>query len=313
MSPRTYATREMKCLLISSSTDETSQLFVARHGPVCQRIDADIDSITDVCLSSEQIGSLAISSDISAIYWRKPFAPEDASGEAASNFERANRKYLLKSFCRIAARKGCWMLVDPDYESWVPRPVQLVEAATYFQVPHWTIGSGANICLDRPRVVKSLVPLPVDGRSFLSTQRIPPNSNLAPEYTWYVQDCVEASSDITVLYCCGKQWAYELDRSRLGDQVDWRLFGDNHRSTSWKHIQLNIAEHEAIHSYMQTLPLNFGRLDFLRDRNGVLWFLEVNPNGQFAWLDPDDKLGMLGWIFDCAIAPPLGWNRTNRR
>jgi len=36
----------------------------------------------------------------------------------------------------------------------------------------------------------------------------------------------------------------------------------------------------------------FGRLDFLRDKEG-LWFLELNPNGQFAWLDPVGTQGVL--------------------
>ncbi len=37
----------------------------------------------------------------------------------------------------------------------------------------------------------------------------------------------------------------------------------------------------------------FGRLDFLWDKEG-LWFLELNPNGQFAWLDVDGREGLIG-------------------
>lgn len=32
------------------------------------------------------------------------------------------------------------------------------------------------------------------------------------------------------------------------------------------------------------LGLKFGAFDFIRDANGVYWFLEVNPNGQWAFV-----------------------------
>ena len=35
---------------------------------------------------------------------------------------------------------------------------------------------------------------------------------------------------------------------------------------------------------MNELDLNYGRLDFIEDKEN-LYFLEVNPNGQFGWLD----------------------------
>jgi len=38
-------------------------------------------------------------------------------------------------------------------------------------------------------------------------------------------------------------------------------------------------------------------MDFLR-ANGVLWFLELNPNGQFAWLDPAGENGLLDAVAD---------------
>jgi hypothetical protein len=43
---------------------------------------------------------------------------------------------------------------------------------------------------------------------------------------------------------------------------------------------------------MERTGYSFGRLDFLKV-DGELWFLEVNPNGQFAWLDLDRKSGLI--------------------
>ena len=47
---------------------------------------------------------------------------------------------------------------------------------------------------------------------------------------------------------------------------------------------------------MPEAELEFGRLDFLL-ADGRECFLEVNPNGQWAWLDLDGKEG----IFDAVV------------
>ncbi len=44
---------------------------------------------------------------------------------------------------------------------------------------------------------------------------------------------------------------------------------------------------------MKEAHLDFGRLDFSIDKAGKIWFLEVNPNGQFAWMDLDGRAGIL--------------------
>jgi D-alanine-D-alanine ligase-like ATP-grasp enzyme len=50
---------------------------------------------------------------------------------------------------------------------------------------------------------------------------------------------------------------------------------------------------------MRELGLRFGRIDLLaNDLNlGKFWFLEVNPNGQWAWLDLEQRNG----LFDAVI------------
>ena len=45
---------------------------------------------------------------------------------------------------------------------------------------------------------------------------------------------------------------------------------------------------------MKDTGFEFGRFDFMR-KDGVLYFLELNPNGMWAWLDLEFKNG----IFEC--------------
>ena len=44
---------------------------------------------------------------------------------------------------------------------------------------------------------------------------------------------------------------------------------------------------------MNDCGLKFGRLDFLVVENNQIVFLEVNPNGQWAWLDPYNENGLM--------------------
>jgi D-alanine-D-alanine ligase-like ATP-grasp enzyme len=50
---------------------------------------------------------------------------------------------------------------------------------------------------------------------------------------------------------------------------------------------------------LRELGLQFGAFDFIVDKEGELYFLEVNPNGQWYWLE--DMAGVL--ISDAIRAP----------
>ena len=52
---------------------------------------------------------------------------------------------------------------------------------------------------------------------------------------------------------------------------------------------------------MAEAGLSFGRFDFIR-KDGVLNFLEVNPNGQWAWLDEKDERGLVSAVAEEILA-----------
>ncbi len=43
---------------------------------------------------------------------------------------------------------------------------------------------------------------------------------------------------------------------------------------------------------MQDMCLHYGRFDFLQAGN-TYYFLEVNPNGEWGWLDPSGDVGIV--------------------
>jgi glutathione synthase/RimK-type ligase-like ATP-grasp enzyme len=66
-------------------------------------------------------------------------------------------------------------------------------------------------------------------------------------------------------------------------EVDWR-----HGSrTDLKHELIDLPAdltHKCI-EITQTLGLTFGAIDLICDSNDKFWFLEINPNGQWAWIE----------------------------
>ncbi|MFK8847987.1 ATP-grasp ribosomal peptide maturase [Streptomyces sp. Ac-502] len=54
----------------------------------------------------------------------------------------------------------------------------------------------------------------------------------------------------------------------------------------------------ALSAYLDHFRLNFGAFDFAVDRRGRWWFLECNPSGQWAWLEPETGLPMVAAMAD---------------
>lgn len=66
-------------------------------------------------------------------------------------------------------------------------------------------------------------------------------------------------------------------------EVDWR----QGTRTDLKHERIELEESisQRCIDLVRVLGLRFGAIDFVCDQDGKLWFLEVNPNGQWAWIE----------------------------
>jgi glutathione synthase/RimK-type ligase-like ATP-grasp enzyme len=91
-------------------------------------------------------------------------------------------------------------------------------------------------------------------------------------------DCRVTIVDERVFVCrlnSGAHPRYAIDvRRGLGDPLLRHDIVQLCDETQAKLIQL-------VHS----LGLHFGAIDLVEDDSGDLWFLEINPNGQWAWIE----------------------------
>ncbi|SHM43276.1 MvdC/MvdD family ATP grasp protein [Flavobacterium chilense] len=100
----------------------------------------------------------------------------------------------------------------------------------------------------------------------------------------YFQDFIDKATDIRVTVVGEKVFpASILSQEFEETKVDWRN-GENLKLT-YEKINLPKKIEELCVKLTKKLGLNFGAIDFVKDKNDEFVFLEINPNGQWAWIE----------------------------
>ncbi|MQY20871.1 MvdC/MvdD family ATP grasp protein [Nocardia macrotermitis] len=95
------------------------------------------------------------------------------------------------------------------------------------------------------------------------------------------QDYVEADCDLRVVWIDGVEWTVRIDSQSGVGRVDSRL----DTSVDFTPQRLPATVSKSIATVMGALGLTFGVLDIRLGTDGEYYFLEVNPQGQFAYLE----------------------------
>ena len=293
-------------LVLTHSRDVTTDLLLDRFEGV-DVFRANIDLWRDYRWSIEPgdfwiedpVGRVCRDSEVSAVYLRKLlFDPVYLDIPADGNQESWCREQVIclwEGLRDLAQQDGRLALVKPSSLGRWSKIRQMRLAAQFFAVPQWQIRHG-NLTETNPpwsgkTVCKVMAPVPIGAGGILMVRRVEPKQ-LSPDFPWFLQEEVEnAVEDVTVVYVQGKALAFKTMRSTFTGE-DCRiptLTGE----AIWEPCALGTEEEASVCRFMEATSLEFGRLDFLRDQCGRLWFLEVNPNGQFAWLDTEGRFGVL--------------------
>lgn len=99
----------------------------------------------------------------------------------------------------------------------------------------------------------------------------------------YLQNKIQKRCDVRVTFVGKKYFAVAIESQVLEDTlVDWRN-GEHILQHTPIELPDNIKEKCIL--LMERLGLNFGAIDFVQDKEGNYVFLEINPNGQWAWIE----------------------------
>jgi len=112
------------------------------------------------------------------------------------------------------------------------------------------------------------------------------------------QECIDKEYELRVTVVGDQVFPVKIDsQAYLETVVDWR-HPDFIQKLSYTTTTLPPGIDRLCVSMLSTLGLGFGAFDFAVDKSGICYFLEVNPNGQWYWLE--DLTGAL--ISDAIVA-----------
>lgn len=96
---------------------------------------------------------------------------------------------------------------------------------------------------------------------------------------------VNKRADVRLVYLDGRAIAVALNATDGTGSQRLDIRRDEMRDVAYSRISVPKETAEGISGLMVTYGLRFGALDFAIDADGRWVFLEINPNGQWAWLD----------------------------
>jgi glutathione synthase/RimK-type ligase-like ATP-grasp enzyme len=107
--------------------------------------------------------------------------------------------------------------------------------------------------------------------------------NLAPAV---FQQAIDADFDIRVNVVGSRIFASKITNPGLLDSSvrDWRQ-GHFTGTIQFEPYALPASTAKQCVDLTKKLGLKFGAIDLVRDKRGTIWFLEINPNGQWAFVD----------------------------
>lgn len=226
-----------------------------------------------------------ISDDIYSIYYRKPRLPD------LSEFEYAYQHMIAKDI--ISLVNG---LVDSFDGKVLTKPYilrktenkifQLLYAQNNnFLTPSSFIGNSNEIAkkfLCNKSIIKPLTLGKIQNGDFIELYQtnyftqLDQDISLSPVY---LQNYIEKKYEVRMTYINGFYYPVRIDSI---DKLDWRKDYKGHR---YSIIDCPSSIIRQCDMMIKQFDLNFGAFDFIVDNLERWIFLEVNPNGQWLWLE----------------------------
>jgi hypothetical protein len=234
------------------------------------------------------------SATASACFWWKPLQYYPGNVDRAVKEEV---KYVLRELYGWFRLRGLSKGNSANFHDYMGKLNILNIANNYFPIPTsaFSVGLDGLDNFGDSVIVKSLSSAQSDDKSVLLANSVPSIEALDPKFPWFIQDEVESEWDITIFLCGTRLFAFK--RSRKGiDGIDWRSEQDfTMQSQEWFPFNLSEANSKNLLLLSSELKVEFGRFDFMSDRENLdnLFFLELNAAGQWLFLDIENRYGLV--------------------
>ncbi|MGB4091988.1 MAG: hypothetical protein WBK46_08620 [Ruminococcus flavefaciens] len=296
-----------KILIITCSYDKTVDYIIKKfnHKADFFRFNVDLFSEYNVTISAMNWeiahGNDTISKETTkSIYYRKPAFPD--TSEFDIEYRRMINSDILTIIDGLTNSFDGVVLTKPHLLRRAENKVyQLVYAQQHsILMPESFVGNNNHWeHISKPRIIKPLSVGKIatsSGISIIQTNLMHDEDcydsiELTPVY---IQNYVQKSYEVRVTVIDDNYFAVKITSD---NSVDWR--NGNNR---YELIEVPEEVKECIHTMMKDFQLRFGAIDYIVGDDGKWFFLEINPNGQWQWLECILNLS----ISDCIIQVLLG-------
>ncbi len=189
------------------------------------------------------------------------------------------------------------------------KPLQLQAAArSGLRVPETLLTNDPDAArrfadrLDGRVVYKSLSGqlISADGEfKAIYTTPLPPSDQGHPDVALtahlFQQQIIDKTYEVRLTVAGDRLFAAAIHTGSGSAPLDWRR---DYANLAYTPIDVPDGVADGVPSLMHMLDLRFGALDFAVTATGQWWFLEVNPNGQWGWIEDATGLPITAAIAD---------------
>lgn len=234
---------------------------------------------------------------VTGAYYRRPAPPEiidDPDDPTIKPYRAAEWSAVLRSVWNEL--EGRWLNSPFAILRAEDKPRQLkLAAALGFRVPDTIVTNDPAQAISQSRsnacIVKPLKhALLEDGQlgRVIFTHRTAPLTDADREAVsmapFIMQHEITKAFDVRVIVVGERLFATAIhSQGSVDTEVDWRRGSDP--KLPHETIELDNESAARCLAITRKLGLRFGAVDLVMDTDGRLWFLEINPNGQWAWIE----------------------------
>lgn len=240
------------------------------------------------------------SSVVTAVYFRQPIAPNffESVSEVERIFAETELLETMRSFWRVIPEE-LWL--NHPKKLWIAanKVEQLIAAQRIgFRIPDTLISSSPNrirrfFSKHNGKLVAKAVKhgfMRSDDAVLLAGTQILPDDFLDQlesfaQVPMTFQERLEIDIDVRVVVVGDKIFPASIKAKQNSEVTDWRISDIVGDEVLYERISLPDQVEKNCLKITRNFHLNYSSIDLVRDRQGNYIFLELNPNGQWGWIE----------------------------
>lgn len=313
----------MSILVITNQTDITSDFIIKRlteknlpfyrlnTETIGRFVEVNFNFESGEYLLTDRVADIVIDLlTVTGVYYRRPEINRnyDELTPGERNFTFAELAYTLEALYKILDG-AFWISKVQAIRNAENKMYQLMVAKQLgLQVPPALVTSDPEAALtffakyDRSCIIKPIKSGLVQGgdeEGIIFTNKVSlteDNVGRIRSCPVYLQPLIEKKADIRVTVVGDKTFSAKIhSQEAMDSEVDWR---QTNRLLDHSPVDLPKTIENLCIQLVKTLGLNYGAIDFILDKSDNYIFLEINPNGQWAWIENRLNLNISHGITD---------------